>query len=371
VLRDDLVAITERMTFEDRARMVSVMARKPERIAEARALLNRLWKAVSIAGNRVDIPDSLRATTGFPSRIRLSAWLLRATQLLEPNHPLIGPLAQTIIQRERADSGAWWNTQDYAFAADAIARFMRGDASGRTSFALRGADGKMLLQGTTGTEAKEHTVSLSGLTVAAGDSVTLPVSITARGGPAYVTLTVQTLRRERPVALDEHGLVVERWYERVDDGRTVNEVNEGDLVRVRLRVTAPTDREFVAVEDPLPAGLEVVDTKLRTTSIDAFLAPSALASERQRTTDAIGDAPGRTAWWYWGNWNPWDQIETYDDRVVFHARLLSKGSHVYSYVARATTPGRFVRPQAHAEEMYNPALSGWSDGGWFVVKAMR
>jgi alpha-2-macroglobulin len=368
VLRDDLVALVERMTFEDRARLVSVMARKPERITAARALLNTLGKDVSIAGNRVDIPDSVRATTGFPSRIRPAAWLLRATQLLEPRHPLIGPLAQTIIQRERAENGVWWNTQDYAFAAEAVAQFMHGDAPKHTAFALRGADGKILLQGTAGTEAKDQTVALSGLTLAAGDSVTLPVIMTTNGGPAYVTLTVQELRRERPVALEQRGLVVERWYERVTDGRTVNEVDEGDLVRVRLRITAPTDREFVAVEDPLPAGLEVVDTKLRTTSINAFLSPNALASERERTTEAKGDAPSAGAWWYWASWNLWDETETYDDRVVFHARMLGKGSHLYSYVARATTPGRFVRPQAHAEEMYNPALSGRSDGGWLVVR---
>jgi alpha-2-macroglobulin len=367
-LRDDLVALVDRMTFEDRARMVSVMARKPERIAQARALLTTLWMVVPIAGNRVDIPDSVRTTTGFPSRIRPAARLLQATQLLDPRHPLIGPLAQTIIQRERVENGMWWNTQDYAFAAEAVAQFMHGDASRKTAYALRGADGNILLQGGAGTEAKEHTVALSGLTFTADDSVTLPVSVTTNGGPAYVTLTVQELRRERPLSLEERGLVVERWYERVDDGRTVNEVNEGDLVRVRLRITAPTDREFVAVEDPLPAGLEVVDTKLRTTSINAFLAPNALASDRERGAEAVGDAPSASAWWYWASWNPWDQTETYDDRVVFHARMLSKGSHLYSYVARATTPGRFVRPQAHAEEMYNPALSGRSDGGWLVVR---
>src|SRR6266496_1005316 len=34
---------------------------------------------------------------------------------------------------------------------------------------------------------------------------------------------------------------------------------------------------------------------------------------------------------------------------------------------RATTPGVFVRPPAHAEEMYNPAVHGRSEGGVFSV----
>lgn len=367
-LLDPLTAEMRRMNFEDRARLALVLARRPERVPAARALLATLWDQVTLAGNRVDFPDSTLTTFGFPSRIRPAAFLLRATQLAEPRHPLIGPLAQRIIQRERAEQGTWWNTQDYAQAADAIAGFMRGEAAGQTAFELRGALDQVLLSGTAGTEAVERTIDLSSLMLPAGDSVALPVRVVARSAPVYVTLTVQTLRRERPVEPEARGLIVERWYERVSDGETVTEVEEGELVRVRLRVTARGDREFVAVEDPLPAGLEVVDTQFRTASIDAYLSPDALESDRRRTGEAQGDGTRAPLWWGW-NWNPWEQVERYDDRVVFHARTLSAGSHLFSYVARATTPGRYVRPQAHAVEMYNPALGGQSDGGWFVVRA--
>ena len=46
-----------------------------------------------------------------------------------------------------------------------------------------------------------------------------------------------------------------------------------------------------------------------------------------------------------------------------------RGAWSATYVARATTPGVFVRPPAYAEEMYNPAVYGRSDGGVFTVKA--
>ena len=58
-----------------------------------------------------------------------------------------------------------------------------------------------------------------------------------------------------------------------------------------------------------------------------------------------------------------------DDRVVYVATYLWRGTYTASYVARATTPGVFVRPPAHAEEMYNPAVQGRSDGGVFTVTA--
>ena len=44
------------------------------------------------------------------------------------------------------------------------------------------------------------------------------------------------------------------------------------------------------------------------------------------------------------------------------------GPATASYIARATTSGSFVKPPAHAEEMYNPALQGRSDGGRFRVE---
>jgi uncharacterized protein YfaS (alpha-2-macroglobulin family) len=53
--------------------------------------------------------------------------------------------------------------------------------------------------------------------------------------------------------------------------------------------------------------------------------------------------------------------------VVYFARTLWKGTYTASYVARATTAGAFVRPPAHAEEMYNPSLGGRSDGGTFRI----
>jgi uncharacterized protein YfaS (alpha-2-macroglobulin family) len=54
--------------------------------------------------------------------------------------------------------------------------------------------------------------------------------------------------------------------------------------------------------------------------------------------------------------------------VRWFARRLGAGTYAVSYVARATTAGRFARPPAHAEEMYNPALQGRTEGGRFLVR---
>jgi hypothetical protein len=44
------------------------------------------------------------------------------------------------------------------------------------------------------------------------------------------------------------------------------------------------------------------------------------------------------------------------------------GTYEYSYVARATTPGRFVAPPARAEELFAPEVFGRSATATVVVE---
>jgi uncharacterized protein YfaS (alpha-2-macroglobulin family) len=144
-------------------------------------------------------------------------------------------------------------------------------------------------------------------------------------------------------------------------------VEEGDLVRVRVRVTVPADRAFVALEDPLPAGLEPVDTGLRTSGVEAF------ASTGSRSAAVEGDGSTWQAFlygrWDGGRWSPWEHQELHDDRVSYFARVLWTGSYTASYIARATTAGSFVAPPAYAEEMYNPAVQGRTAGVRLLVQS--
>jgi hypothetical protein len=171
-----------------------------------------------------------------------------------------------------------------------------------------------------------------------------------------------------PVTPEDAGIRVERWYERYEGGTPVTRVTEGELVRVRLRITVPTTRQFVVVDDALPAGLEAVDLSLRTAS--AMPGPGASTPQEPIDREQRESSPqwgfGR---WDAGWWSPFDYREIRDDRVVYSANVLWPGTYTATYVARATTPGTFVRPPAHAEEMYNPAVYGRSDGGVFVVTA--
>ncbi|HEY6236999.1 MAG TPA: hypothetical protein VIW69_17990 [Candidatus Elarobacter sp.] len=97
-----------------------------------------------------------------------------------------------------------------------------------------------------------------------------------------------------------------------------NEWHVGDVVDVELTVTADEDAQFVAIEDPLPAGLAY--------------------QPRQHET---GD--------------DWSGLQFFDDRVVFFATRLSRNAPLrLHYRVRATTAGTFTAPPPTAFAMYGP-----------------
>jgi uncharacterized protein YfaS (alpha-2-macroglobulin family) len=160
---------------------------------------------------------------------------------------------------------------------------------------------------------------------------------------------------------------VQRWVEPYSGGGQVKAVQAGELVRIQVRLATSMERYNVAVDVPLPAGLEAVDTSLSTTArLPGGGQPKGSRGEDGEDADEDGDADAGPPWAY-GFWTPFNHTERRDDRVVLFADRLPPGIHVTTVIARATTPGDFLLMPAHAEEMYAPEVFGRSDGGQFRV----
>ena len=156
----------------------------------------------------------------------------------------------------------------------------------------------------------------------------------------------------------DRGFAVLRTYEAVDDETDVTRDDEGTWhikagasVRVRVKMVATGRRYHVALVDPLPAGLEVMNP--------------ALAVTGSIPEDPNSSSTGRYWWWS----RPWYSYQNMrDERVEAFSTLVWSGVHEYTYVARATTPGRFVVPPAKAEEMYAPETFGRSASDRVIVE---
>ena len=135
------------------------------------------------------------------------------------------------------------------------------------------------------------------------------------------------------------------------DENGVWHIKAGARVRVRLTMVADTRRYHVALADPLPAGLEILN-------------PSLAVSGSVPQDPASPDY--RYGWWWWGTWFNHQNLR--DERAEAFTPLLWEGVYTYTYVTRATTPGTFIVPPAKAEEMYSPEVFGRSASILVIVE---
>ena len=384
---NELLRNAAQLAWEDRARLAEVLTRR-RAVKAARSLLAPTWSAVKIEGRRAVVPDAaLPRHHYFYSRVRPTARLLIATLAVDSANPLIGPLVETLVQQGRAGVLEQWNTQDYAAVVSGLAAFDRRMKSGAARELSVTAEGRRLLV-TGGTRTlRDSTVSLHGL-VRDGpngtQSLRLSLAASGQGAPVYYYLTVREVPpRASGQARRPGDSASSAGTNRSNGGKPLTSITEGDLVRVRLRITVPADRQFVVLDDALPAGLEAVDLSLRTVGgvpgpgvgEQVSYLDNGADQEGVEEQGEGGDQEAEGGDWYYGSWDsgwwsPFDHRELRDDRVVYFATVLWKGTYTASYVARATTPGVFIRPPAHAEEMYNPG-GEWAERWRGVYGATR
>ena len=124
----------------------------------------------------------------------------------------------------------------------------------------------------------------------------------------------------------------------------------GNLVLVNLLVESAEPRDQVVLVDPLPAGIEAIDSNLDTTSRADQVEPS-----RSEVTGQKGGWAGYGAAFA----EPQGvHREVHDDRVLTFVRHIDPGMYHFRYLARATSVGRFVAPPTEIRCMYAPEASG-------------
>jgi uncharacterized protein YfaS (alpha-2-macroglobulin family) len=239
------------------------------------------------------------------------------------------------LKRSRLQGGYWSNTQENAYALMALAQLAKQSGEGKASVRVLRGEQLLATLSVRGSEAESLSRTLSEL----GDGeLTLEPS-----GPVYFALRQRRVREVSDNAAVEHGFAVERRYEDLATGRLVDSVKLGQLVKVKLTVKADQSARWVALVDPLPAGFEPVNSKLKT---EEGVLRGADAQE-----------------WSW----VWSFTAQHDDRALAFSDAMEAGSHVHEHVLRATSTGTFTAPPAHIEAMYEPARMASTASAILVV----
>ncbi|MEO8707080.1 MAG: hypothetical protein ABI867_44040, partial [Kofleriaceae bacterium] len=260
------------------------------------------------------------------SDIRASAMTLAALLEVDPQSKLIDPLAAG-IKASRGKAGDWVSTQETLWSLVALSDYGRRAATGETMVSVKVGGKQLLNRKILGSEIATTRVPLSAMT---GDAIELAVS-----DGANVSVRVREARVDAmtPVA---NGFTLTRTYKDAA-GKPLTSVKAGDLVTVKLEVTAAANQQWVALVDPIPAGFEVINPKL--------------AAGGTQPEDKPQDR-----WSRGYGWVQWDHQEMRDDRVQWFADSMHAGTYELTYQARATIDGTFSAMPASIEAMYSPDI---------------
>ncbi len=295
------------------------------------------------------------------SETRTNALVLDTLIKTQARSDLIPKLVKQLQARRM--NGRWNNTQDNAFVLLALNQYFQTYEKQTPDFIARTWLGKDYM----GEQAfKGRTFAINETTIPMSWLLEHPEAqdliLDKQGaGRLYYRIGMDYAPKSLKLEAKDAGFTVERRYEALDKPEDVKQLADGSWrikagarVRVHINLNAPATRYHVALVDPLPAGLEILNPV-----IDSSLNRSTL-----RLLSESADEPIQYDWaLYWfGHQN----LRT--TQAEAFATELGTGTYQYNYIARATTEGTFVVPPAKAEEMYNPETFGRSSSATVTVE---
>ncbi|MEZ5344003.1 MAG: alpha-2-macroglobulin family protein [Pyrinomonadaceae bacterium] len=365
-------ATIEKMPFEALGWLMPVLVdgknSQTEVEAIKRFLLNRTSETAATAQFNTDYGDG--AWVIMYSNRRADAVLLEGMLKADKDNDLVPKITRGLLDHRQ--KGRWSNTQENVFILLALDKYFQayekvtpnfvnqvwlGNAyAGEQKFAGRSVDSNQL------EIPMDYLMKQGG----AADLI-----LNKQGaGRLYYRIGMKYAPKNLNLKPADYGFTVLRTYEAVDNADDVKQeadgkwtIKAGARVRVKLTMVAQARRYHVALVDPLPAGLEILNPDLAVTE-DIPAAPN---GSRNTPVVEYGSPSYGRGYYYWRS--QWFEHQNFrDERAEAFSSLLWSGVYNYTYVARATTPGEFVVPPAKAEEMYHPETFGRTGTDFVTVK---
>jgi uncharacterized protein YfaS (alpha-2-macroglobulin family) len=307
----------------------------------AQTLASEAQTAGDVSWWRGDRDDLL--FEGIDISVEATAFAVQALARRNPHQPVIERAVRWLMLNR--SGGYWGSTKRTAMAIYGLLAFMQargesaqpftvdvyvnGDLAGRRSFdagamtapdpvvltvpARAGTNQVRLVKGDAGTVYWSAAAAYFDPSTAEGRSGTRQLAISRR----YARLT--------PVTVDDR--IVYR------EEPLAGAVNPGDVLTVRLTAAGSPDWRYLAIEDPLPAGVEAI----------------------QDTTAYPLERPETVRWW-WGS-----RVEYRDARTVFFQESFEEGRYEYVYLVKVASAGTFRAVPAQVSPMYVPDVFASSE----------
>ncbi len=374
-------ATVEEMPFEALGWVLSVLADDKNSTAEVdaikRFLLNRTAETAATAQFNTDYSDG--GWLIMHSNRRADGVLLEAMLKVEARDAKINPganasdLVPKLVRGLLAHrtKGRWSNTQENVFILLALDKYFQAYEKVTPNFVNRvwlgnAYAGEQKFAGRS-VDSNQLEIPMDYLMKQGG----IADLIMNKQGPGrlYYRIGMKYAPKDLNLKPADYGFTVLRSYEAVDKPDDVKQeadgkwtIKAGARVRVKLTMVAQARRYHVALVDPLPAGLEILNPGLAVTEE----IPPAPSGSNTPVLEYGSRSFGGGYYSWRANW--FEHQNFRDERAEAFSSLVWGGVYDYSYVARATTPGEFVVPPAKAEEMYHPETFGRTGTDFVNVK---
>jgi hypothetical protein len=261
-----------------------------------------------------------------------------------------------------ARQGAAWDCpHDSAEAIATLASFARAAREGQAAYQYRVAvDGTVKLAGaySSANQRAVHNVNVPVTRLHRGASSALviarqPQAGTFGPGPLYYVARLRYYLPAAAIPPRSAGISVSRRYLNLQ-GKPITGVSAGSAVKVELTVHTDATLVYLTLNDPIPAGIEPIDSSLNTSQQGLFNAPQYLYRPFSTTS---------------GDLTPYvTHSDLRDDQVDLYSYYLPPGTYKYTYLAQATVAGKYDVAPTHASETFFPEVFGRSAGQSFVVR---
>lgn len=310
------------------------------RMAELRRELDALVE--ERAGVAHVAEPAAREAEWFDSGARDDAAALMALTAIVPDDPRVEKLARGL--RDRREAGRWRTTQENAFALLALAEYAAAREPEVPAHRIRAWIGPraVLDAEVAGFDrvSRGGSVDLDAALRSAGRGRTTEVVLQREGrGRAFYRIGVEWAEADPPARAQ--GLALERRI--LDEhGSPVTELVAGRRYLLELTIDTPAMQHWLAVDAPLPAGLEAIDLSL---------------GNAARARAPLGVRSSEVS-----------HVELRRDRALVFFDELPAGEHVHTIPVLATTAGSWTLPGAVAEAMYEPETRARTTGSRIEIR---
>jgi hypothetical protein len=267
------------------------------------------------------------------------------------------PEAVRYLISTRNQEGDWDSAYQTAWAILSLTQTMEGTGEFTGDFQfLAAVNGTQVISGEAEGPAQLEGISAS-LPIQdlyPGDPNALTITRGAGTGTLYYRAHLNVTRPVQDVEPMGREMALSRYYSVENEAGEMeirDTIPQGTLTRVHLTLTLEHDTYYLMVEDMIPAGTEILDTRLKT-------------SQQVEQPYSV-ETPFSNGWGWW----MFNAPQVYDDHITWSADYLPAGTYELTYTLVLSHPGEYQVLPARAWMEYFPEVQATSAGDRFVITA--